>query len=263
MPEFPDSRGRSLFWWRFGGTALFLLAWEVSAFLAGSRLVLPSPLDVLQVFARVSQTAKFWQAVAGSFLRVIEAFALSIVLGIAAGTAGGLKPHVDAFLSPLVTGMRATPVLALILLAMFWFPSSQVPVFSAILMAFPVMYTSAESGVRAADRKLVEMSRLFRVPRHIQLLRLHIPSAMPHLLSGAKNALGLCWKVVVAGEVLSQPAKALGTAMQESRLMLETTEVFAWAITTVLLCGLSEYAFGLMANARKRFFHAMPGAPAK
>lgn len=263
MPEFPDAKERPLFWWRIGGAALFLLAWEVSASLAGSRLVLPLPADVLQAFARVSLTAKFWQAVAGSFLRVIEAFALTIMLGIAAGTAGGLKPHFDAFLSPLVTSMRATPVLALILVAMFWFPSSQVPVFSAILMAFPVMYTSAESGVRAADRKLVEMSQLFHVPRHIQLFRFRIPSAMPYFLSGAQNALGLCWKVVVAGEVLSQPSKALGTAMQESRLMLETTEVFAWAITTVLLCGLSEYAFGLLARPHRKCYQAMPGAPAK
>ncbi len=75
-----------------------------------------------------------------------------------------------------------------------------------------------------------------------------MPSALPYILSGAKNALGLSWKVVVAGEVLSQPRMALGTGMQEARLSIETATVFAWAIITIFLCGLSEYLFGLLAD---------------
>jgi len=52
--------------------------------------------------------------------------------------------------------------------------------------------------------------------------------------------------VVVAGEVLSQPRMALGTQMQESRLSLETSGVFSWAIVTIVLCGLSEFLFGII-----------------
>jgi NitT/TauT family transport system permease protein len=77
---------------------------------------------------------------------------------------------------------------------------------------------------------------------------LRIPSASMYLLSAMKNALGLCWKVVVAGEVLAQPLRALGTGMQDSRLALETAGVFSWAIVTVVLCGLSEFALGLLYN---------------
>ncbi|MCX8012947.1 MAG: ABC transporter permease subunit [Rectinema sp.] len=252
MHESPDAQNHRFLRWKLAGIALFLLAWQAAAISVESRLILPSPVAVMIVLIRLSATPAFWLAVAGSLIRVFEAFILSAVLGTATGTIGGLKPRIEALLSPLVTGMRATPVLALILLAMFWFPSAQVPVFSAVLMAFPVMHTSAEAGARAADTRLLEMSRLFHVPSRIQLFKLRIPSALPYLLSGARNSLGLCWKVVVAGEVLSQPVRALGTAMQEARLMLETTEVFAWAATTVLLCGLSEYAFGVVIRKQLR-----------
>jgi len=179
-------------------------------------------------------------------LRVVEAFFISSVLGIVVGILSGMKPQFHAFLSPIIVAMQATPVMALILIAMFWFPASQVPVFSAVLMAFPLLYTSAEAGVHAADDKLVQLSTLFHVTRHTMFWKLRLPSALPLLLSGAKNALGISWKVVVAGEVLSQPRMALGTQMQESRLSLETSGVFSWAIVTIVLCGLSEFLFGII-----------------
>jgi len=247
MPSLNNVRSSSL-WWRLLGVAAFAVLWQCGSFLVKSDLILPGPMQVLSALSVLLVKSSFWLSVAGSFLRVLEAFLLSISIGLVSGSLSGYKPQVRAFMSPFITGVRATPVLALILLAMFWFPSSQVPVFSAILMAFPVMHTSTESGAHATDQKLLQMSGLFHVPKSTVFWRLRLPSALPYLLAGAKNALGLSWKVVVAGEVLSQPRMALGSGMQDARLTLETSSVFAWAITTILLCGLSEYFFGILAN---------------
>ncbi len=240
-----DSIRHSLHW-RGLGIAIFLIVWESASLVVSSNLILPGPLPVLLALLEMCRKMSFWMSVGGSFLRVLEAFTLSVVLGILTGTLSGILPQFRAVLSPIMTGIRATPVLALILVAMFWFPSSQVPVFSAVLMAFPIMHTGAEIGVQATDEKLLQMSRLFSVPWNTVLCKLRIPSAMPHLLSGAKNALGISWKVIVAGEVLSQPRFALGTGMQEARLSLETPSVFAWALITIALCGLTEYLFGIL-----------------
>lgn len=243
---------RLSFIWRLIGIAAFLLLWEVAALIVASDLILPGPWPVAISLLKMSKKSSFWFAVAGSFVRVLEAFSLSIMFGILTGSLSAVLPRVRAALSPIMTGIRATPVLALILLAMFWFPSSQVPVFSAILMAFPIMHSAAESGILATDEKLLEMSHLFMVPRKTVLWHLRIPSAFPYILSGAKNALGISWKVIVAGEILSQPRFALGTGMQEARLSLETPSVFAWALMTIVLCGLSEYLFGKLIRSRRK-----------
>ncbi len=114
------------------------------------------------------------------------------------------------------------------------------------------MASAAAEGARAAPRELLEMSRLFRVSAVRELFGLRLPAAAPHLLAGARSAIGLCWKVVVTGEVLSQPLRAIGTGMQSSRVLLETPRVFAWAMAAILLCGLSEWLFGrLIAMGRK------------
>ena len=228
------------------GVAFFLIVWQLLAIFVHSDLILPAPQRVIAALVQLAGKETFWFSVAGSFLRVFEAFILSCLIGFISGTMSGFNAQMKAFMSPLITGIRATPVLALILLAMFWFPSSQVPVFSAILMAFPVMHTSTESGFYSVDQKLLEMANLFHVPKSTVFWKLRLPSALPFLLAGAKNALGLSWKVIVAGEILAQPRMALGTGMQDARLSLETSSVFAWAVTTILLCGLSEYLFGLL-----------------
>jgi NitT/TauT family transport system permease protein len=228
------------------GVAFLLIAWELGSLAIGKELVLPSPGRVIAAALSLYPTRSFLLDLWATFVRGLAAFALSAILGTAAGLAAGLRPAFGAALAPLLSVIRATPVLALVLVALLWFPSGFVPVFSAFLMAFPIMVTSAEAGANATDPRLLEMASLFRVPGRELFLKLRMPSAAPQLLAGARSALGLCWKVVVAGEILSQPDMAIGRGMQDSRLMLETASVFAWALAAVALCGLTELSFSLL-----------------
>jgi NitT/TauT family transport system permease protein len=234
---------------------ILFLAWDVLAAAVGKDIILPRPGRVIGEAALLYPTPRFLEALGATFIRGSLAFGLTLAIGGAAGVAAGISPSFEAALAPLLTVIRATPVLALILVALLWFPSGAVPVFAAFLMSFPVMVTSASAGVRATDPKLLEMARLFDVPRGEILRKLRLPSALPHILSGSRNALGLSWKAVVAGEVLSQPLRALGSGMQESRVLLETPRVLAWAAASILLCGLTEWAFGLAAKAVFRHGH--------
>jgi len=237
-----------------GAAAVLLVlgAWKLAAISAGAEIILPSPERVLGIAVGLYPTSRFLEALGATFLRGLAAFALSTLVGGVVGLTAGFHPFFAAFLAPVLTVIRATPVLALILLALLWFPSGFVPIFAAFLMAFPVMATSAEAGARAADPRLLEMATHFKVPKREVFRRLRLPSAASHLISGSRSALGLSWKVVVAGEVLSQPLRALGTGMQEARVLLETGSVFAWAAASVFLCGATEWIFGLVAGKAAR-----------
>jgi NitT/TauT family transport system permease protein len=245
MGSTPRSSKRSLAAAGIAGLLLLLAAWEIASLAMGKEIILPSPARVLGAALSLYPTPRFLSALGATFLRGLAAFGISAILGIAAGLASSFRPHFGAALSPLLTVIRATPVLALVLIALLWFPAGFVPIFTAFLMAFPIMATSAAEGARATDPRLLEMARLFRVPRAEVFLKLRLPSAAPHLISGARSALGLSWKVVVAGEILSQPREALGTGMQSSRMLLESASVFAWAMAAIALCGLTEWIFGL------------------
>lgn len=233
------------------GLALAFLLWQAASARVGVSLILPGPVEVAESFVALAKTPEFWKAVGGTFQRVLIAFAISMTAGSITGIMAGLSAPFHHLTAPFLTIIRATPVMALILILMFWFPAGHVPVVSAILMAYPVVHTSLYQGTTATDRALLEMARIFKVPRRTVFFRLRLPAVRGDLASAAKNSLGLCWKVVVAGEVLSQPRFALGSGMQSSRLSLDTAGVFAWAIASIALCGLSEYLLGALAGHLK------------
>jgi NitT/TauT family transport system permease protein len=229
-------------WWGLAGIAALLAAWEIGARLAGSYLIFPGPVMVLRRFCALLQTARFYRALGQSFLRVLSGILFSAPLGAALGILAGLDKRIQAFLSPLFAVIAATPVMSVILIAFLIFGSERTPVFAAFLMVFPVMAANALAGVRSVDPKLRELFALYRLPLGETIRRLYMPAIVPFILGGLRSSLSLCWKVVVASEVLVQPLLALGTGMQRAKAQLETPELFAWTLATIIAAALSELA---------------------
>ncbi|MBN1242406.1 MAG: ABC transporter permease subunit [Spirochaetales bacterium] len=225
------------------GAATMLAGWKLASLCIGKDIILPPPERVLIRAAALFAEPAFIHALAATLGRGLAAFALSMAAGALIGAGCGASPRFAAFVSPLLSAIRALPVIALILLFLFWFDVGAVPVFAAFLMAFPVVAAQVAEGWRSTDPRLLEMASLFRLERGRVLFGIRVPSMTGHLAAAAQAAIGLSWKVVIAGEVLSQPARALGTGLQDRRLMLDTAGVLAWAAAGVLLCALSDAVF--------------------
>ena len=220
---------------RFLSPVLFFILWYAVAAIMQAPLILPYPHDVIVKIISRAQTALFWKSFACTFLRVIYAFLISLVLGFFTGLLSADFSLIKAILEFPIGIIRITPIIACILFALFWFKSSMVPVFAAVLMALPVIISAGEKGFEKNPENIDKLFKAscygftgFRAFRYIRL-----PAAMPSLLAGAESAFGLCWKVVAAGEVLSLPRFAAGTLMQKAQVHLETSDVIA--ITTMLV----------------------------
>ena len=135
--------------------------------------------------------------------------------------------------------------MSIILIAFLWFGAEKTPSFAAFLMIFPVVTANTLSGIHAIDPKLEELFAVYRMNFWEKARFLYFPSLTPFIAAGCRAALGLCWKVVVAAEVLVQPLAALGTGMQRAKAALDTTELFAWTAAAVLASALSECLFRL------------------
>jgi NitT/TauT family transport system permease protein len=155
-------------------------------------------------------------------------------------------------LSPLFSVISATPVMSVILIAFLWFGQERTPVFTAFLMVFPVMAAAAMEGIKSVDPGLGELFRVYRIPAREKVLSLYLPSIVPFILGGLRSGLSLCWKVVVAAEVLVQPFRALGTGMQNAKAQLETAELFAWTAGTVCAAALSQLILTLILTRVQR-----------
>ena len=236
--------------WTIAGIVFLLLVWEAAAKIYGSGLILPGPRPVFGKFISLVQTRRFLTALGGSLLRVMGGIIIAVPLGTAAGIAAGLDKRANAFLKPLFSVISATPVMSVILIAFLFLGSGRTPVFTAFLMVFPVMAANTIEGMRSADQRLRELFAAFRMSRRETLKYLYIPSLVPFILGGLRSSLSLCWKVVVAAEVMVQPLRSLGTGMQEAKAQLETPELFAWTAATIIAAAASQ---GLLSAGLKLY----------
>ena len=209
-----------------------------------SPLVLPEPADVFLRITKLLPQKTFQLAIFSTLGRAVKAFAVSVCFSLILGILIGADENLAALFRFPLSVIKATPVVSIILVAMFWFKSAAVPVFVSVLMTLPVLTETVAAGIRSTDKKLLAMSEVYCFSFWQKLRFIYVPSVLPYFFSGMLSALGLTWKVVVAGEILSLPKNSVGMALQAAKVHLETVDVFAWTVTVVAL----SYAFELFLN---------------
>jgi len=216
-----------------------LLVWKLLSMHFDSDFVIPSPEKTLLATLKLFTDASFLSIAGSTVARGLTGFIISLVLGIGTGIVTGINPYVDAFLRPVLVTIRSIPVISIILLALIWFNPGSVPVFIGLLTMFPFITTNVSDGIKSIDRDLVDMAAFYRVSRERIVRKLSIPAIMPFIVSGASSALGIGWRAIIIGEVLSQPEYGIGTMMQTAQTFLNIDAVIAWTIIAVLI----SYAF--------------------
>jgi NitT/TauT family transport system permease protein len=220
---------------------LFWIAlWEGVALIIGNTLLLPSPAETLVSLWGLVITTNFWINAAFTLYRVIFGLAISFVLGITLAFLASRLEALESLLRPMMAAVKSTPIMSIIVLALFWFNSSFVPVFSCALLCIPIFYTNTLAGIRSVDAELLEMANVYHV-RHKRVVKdIVIPSVTPHICSALSVCLGFSWKSVVAAEVLSIPKYSMGYRMFATKQYLDMPGLFAWTIAIVLISLLVE-----------------------
>ncbi|BAH07160.1 hypothetical protein CKR_2109 [Clostridium kluyveri NBRC 12016] len=228
---------------KIGILIFWILIWHVCSVFINEELLLPSPFQVLKSLVLLMGKFYFWKSVLSSVIRVIIGILLSVIIGIVFGLTAGLNKFVEELLEPVVITVKATPVISIIIIALVWFNSSNVVIFTAILICFPIVYTNVLQGIKSIDKSLIQMANVFKVKRKYVLKDIYLPSIKNYIVSGILMCMGIGWKVSVASEVLSIPRYSIGLNLLSAKTTLETAELFAWTIVVVILSFMFEKVF--------------------
>jgi NitT/TauT family transport system permease protein len=215
----------------------WLVVWELLALQVSQQLLLPAPDQVVRRVLELAATARFWRITAFSLLRILCGVLVAIVSGTVLAAVTSRFKLLHALLSPVLTTIKSTPVASFIILALVWMGRDILPSFIAVLMVLPVVWTNLSAGIASADKQLLELAKVFRFSKWKTCLRIYVPSAMPYFVSACRTSLGLGWKAGIAAEVLTVPANSIGKMLYESKLYLETVDLFAWTLV-IILCSL-------------------------
>lgn len=219
---------------------LMIALWKMASIHYGSDFILPSPEKTLATTFRLLGDGAFLSVAGSTVLRGLAGFAIAMVLGIGLGIPAGMSQGFRAFMTPFLVVIRSIPVVAFILIALIWFSSDDVPVFIALLTMFPLICTNVIEGIKNVDHNLIEMSEFYHVGRGRIIREVYIPAIAPFLFSGASNAMGIGWRAIIVGEVLSQPRYGIGTVMHSAQTFLNIDVLIAWTLIAVLISYIFE-----------------------
>lgn len=225
---------------RLGAVAVWLLLWQLASMAVGLPLLLPSPLAVLLRLGQLCTGADFWLTVASSLLRILLGFLLGVLFGTALAGLCWRFRLIDALARPLLGVLKSTPVASFIILALVWVKTTWLATVISFIMVLPLIYANVREGIDSADRQLLEMAQVFRLSRRKTFRYCYLPAILPFFLSAVSNALGFAWKSGIAAEVLGRPARAIGSQIYDSKIYLETPDLFAWTLVVILLSVLLE-----------------------
>ena len=224
----------------FASVAFMLLIWKLLSLYFNSDFILPSPEKTLITTIELFADKGFLATVGVTMARGIIGFLLSLFLGLSLGIWAGLNPNFSAFLKPILITIRSTPVIAVILLALIWLNTNAVPVFIALLTMFPFICTNVIDGIKSVDGNLTQMATFYKVSHWRIVREVYVPAIMPFIISGASSAMGIGWRAIIIGEVLSQPQYGIGTVMQLAQTFLKVDAVIAWTLIAVVISYLFE-----------------------
>ena len=216
-------------------SVFWLGVWQAAAAAIGQEVFLVSPVQAIGTLVELLPQAEFWQRIGFSAGRILLGFGLGALSSAVLAVAAEKWEWVDALLAPVMQLVKATPVASFIILALVWVSGSSLSVLISFLMVLPVLYSAVRTGIGSADRQLLEMAQVFRLPLGRRLRAVWLPAVLPAFRQGCSVALGICWKSGVAAEVIGLPDGSIGDALYRAKITLSTGELFAWTFVIILL----------------------------
>lgn len=218
-----------------------------------SELIIPSPVETLEKIVELISNGGFLKICIGSVIRIFFGAILGVILGTLLAVLGRVIPVFSYITFPVMTVIKATPVASFIVLLLILIGKNSVPSITSALISVPILWANVSQGIDGIDKSLTEVCKVYEIPYLKRLKVLWIPSVLPNFISGIKSCIGLSWKAGIAAEVLCTPNDSIGLKIHETRVYLETSELFAWTLVVIILSLIFEkLALFIFSERRKK-----------
>jgi len=199
-----------------------------------SSLTLPGPVPVLVALVRLLFSWEFWHSLLISVQSMALGYAVSVVIGLVVGVVVGLISRrmgviFDAY---LLIGL-AVPIAGLIpVVVMVLGVGLAARVMVVVLFAVFQIAINVVTGVREADRSLVEMAHSFGASSLRVFWRIILPDAVPSIMAGMRLGLGRAIVGMVTSELILLSV-GVGRMVVKFSSSFQTAKLLAYLILIV------------------------------
>jgi len=228
----------------------WIIVWEILSLVINQEIYLPSPFSAFEALLDLLKSKDTYITIFYSSYRTLAGFFVSCAVGIVMGYICGVNKLFYDLFNPLIAIIRTVPVMSIIIIAIMWFKDTNVPIFVAFLMCFPIIWTNTVSGIKSTDIKLLQMCKIYNIKKVRVIKSVYFYSALPYIKASMISALGIGWKVTSAAEVLSLPKYSIGSYLYDSKVYLEIPDLFAWTVIIIFLSHIFEIALKKIFKSR-------------
>ncbi len=231
--------------WERGGlrkallVALLAAAWELYARRLENPLLVPTFSDTVRALLHELRDGELLARVRVSLGLLLTGYAGGVGLAAAlAFLAVGTRTGAD-LLDILTSMFNPLPAVALLPLALLWFGIGAGSIVFVLVhsVLWPVAL-NAHAGFAGASQTVRMVGRNYGLRGPLFALRILVPAAAPHLLTGLKVGWAFAWRTLIASELVfgvSSGRGGVGWYVFEKKAQLDMPEVFAGLITVVLI----------------------------
>lgn len=194
------------------------------------KLFLVAPSAIVVRFMELWRTGEIQGHMWISGLEFVFGFFAAAVIGILIGLLMGTSARVRAALTPWVSAVYATPLVALSPLLILWFGlglMSKVVVVFAVAV-FPVL-VNTQTGIESVDERLLETARAFGARKWQTFTKVLLPGSVPFIVAGLRLGIGRGLVGVVVGELFGARA-GVGYLITVSSQTFDMGALFAAAL---------------------------------
>lgn len=228
-----------LFVQRVGLVGILIAVWWAFS-LTLPHYVLPGPPRVWESLKAISASGDLWVNLGITLGRVAAGFLFATLVGLPLGILFGANRRLGDFFEPIIPVMNTVSSAIWAIFAIIWFGiSNATTVFVVFMTAMPLIITNVWQGTRTVNADYIELAHTLRMPDWKIMVKIYLPTILPHFFSGARLAFGFGWRVSLVAETLGS-SSGVGYRLRQAADLIQTDQVFAWTITLIVLMAAIE-----------------------
>jgi len=210
-----------------------LLIWQIAAKHLNQPWIFPPVTSVIEQLAHPLRehyaSGSLLSNTLISLLRVLMGFSLAAAAGVTLGLFIGSIRIVRDIIEPIIEVLRPLCPIAWLPFAIAVFKLKTLPqlvgvrysntIFDQIQLGmifvifvggfFPIV-TNTLDGVAGVRRNYLLLAQTLGATRRQIFLHVYLPAAMPMIITGLRQGLGLCWFVIIAAEMMTGSDSGIG-----------------------------------------------------
>jgi NitT/TauT family transport system permease protein len=211
-----------------------LALWQLIAVRYGASLV-ASPADTAVAAKDLAADGTLLNSVIASGRRILIGWALGLVIGAPIGLLMGRVRVIRQLLDPYIEFFRFIPPIAFVTLAVVWLGIGES---SKVVLIFYtsvfVVTLNTIAGVLSINESKLRAAASLGANRWQVLRSIVLPATVPHIVTGARLAMGNSFLTIVSAEIVAADV-GLGALIWKSRNYGRIDWVFVGIITLGIL----------------------------